>query len=205
MQAAAVPPRPLKISVEIDYAQAGPLLAQVLTTVSQALAPRAHPTTPLDPARGDQADDPAPPRPPGPDPPLPVASRQQSTVPTALPEGTMLGAVCKRAHTYQGRRQSLRRVSNGKCIECLRQQERPRKPPRSVTTTPVLVAPLGDRPPLPSHWAERGFLSPIPCLDAQQAPRHRYRDTAYTLRYTDSERCVQCCTDANPALALAGD
>jgi hypothetical protein len=199
MQTAAMHPRPLKISVEVDYAQVGPLLAQVLTTVSQALALRAHPTAPPDPARTDQADDPAPPRPPGPDPPLQVISSHQETARAALPPGTTLGELCRHGHRYEGRRKSLRRTSNGKCIECLRQQERQRKPARPVV--PVLVPPPGDHPPLPSHWEGRAFLSPILCND----PRHRYRDSAYTLRYNDdNELCVQCCT-GQTSLALAGD
>lgn len=119
-----------------------------------------------------------------------------------IPAGYTLGPLCPRNHRRQGTRQTLRRSSNNKCRECVRVSDQRRKAAKPSVATPVLVSQAGDRrPELPSHWEGRGFLSPVLCTE----PTHRYRDSAYTLRYVDSELCVQCCTDANPALALAGD
>jgi hypothetical protein len=62
----------------------------------------------------------------------------------------------------------------------------------------VLPASNGNRPALLAHLEETCFLSPILCND----PRHRYRNSAYTLRFKDSEDCCQCVAQQRP---LAGD
>jgi hypothetical protein len=45
-----------------------------------------------------------------------------------------------------------------------------------------------ERPELPGHLAESCFLSPIVC----EVQTHRYRGSAFTLRFLDDEDCCQC-------------
>jgi hypothetical protein len=184
-------------------------LADTLRLLATTLTPRGHPTAPEPDAGDAEEDDPAPVPVPEPNPP-PVATRQQPPVPAVqgaasragLPPGTMLGELCRRKHRYEGRRKSLRRQSNGKCLMCLQQHERARKPARPVPHTPVLRETQGPkRPELPPHLALTTFLSPIVCAE----PSHRYRGLeAWTLRYSADETCVQCVTQQS-ALQLAGD
>jgi hypothetical protein len=51
MQAATMHPWPVRLICELDPTQVSPLPAQVLTTISQALAPSS--SLPSDPVRGD--------------------------------------------------------------------------------------------------------------------------------------------------------
>jgi hypothetical protein len=60
---------------------------------------------------------------------------------------------------------------------------------------PVVALSNGHRPPLPAHLEETCFLSPITCNDV----RHRYRDSAYTLRFKDSEDCCMCVAQFRPS------
>jgi hypothetical protein len=211
---AAPHPRPVRVIVEIDPGQVSSLLAQLVhqftapTDSAGALPGRSQGQAPRPPPDPDDEDDdePAPAQHPvsgtGQALSPPVARGQPAPDPVALPPGTMLGELCRRKHRYEGRRKSLRRQSNGKCLMCLQQHERARKPARPVPPTPVLRETQGPkRPELPPHLAMNAFLSPIVCGQ----PHHRYRGLeAWTLRYLDSEDCVMC-TTTQSQLALAGD
>ena len=118
------------------------------------------------------------------------------TLPPALAAKHTLGKLCPK-HPYQDSAYSLRRGSH--CTEC--EKARKRKRPEPVAAPAAREAPAlaphpglpplaTTRPELPSHWDGRGFLSPVLC----DHPGHTWRDTAYCLRFRESEECVRCVT-----------
>ena len=202
MQAAVHPHKPLRIIVEVDYGQVGTLVAQLVETVTTSLATRPHPTTsPPAPPPAEETDEPRPP-PARVAPPPPARRGNLPPAVADIPAGYTLGPLCQRGHRYQGTRQTLRRLSNGKCAQCERllAQRRHVSRPHEPAPRPVLVEATATRPELPPHLALNAFLSPIVC----EIAAHRYRDTVYTLRYHRDERCVQCTTH-HSAMTLAGD
>jgi hypothetical protein len=201
---APTPSKPLRIILETSIPQLHELVAPLLSW----LTPRDHPTrdSPPTPAEEEEQDaDPLPER--TADPPHVATSVQaaQSVAPdrdglAVLPAGTVLGPLCKRQHHHDGLPLTLRSQRTGKCVTCCRMT--PDEKQHFQLPVPVRkLAPLtqgADRPALPRHIDATCFLSPIPCSD----PSHRYRGSAFTLRFKDSEQCVQCTTQTHQ---LAGD
>ena len=185
------PAKPLRFIVEASIPQLHELVQPLLAW----LTPRGQPTTtPPDPDDED-ADEPE----------ERTADPPAVNLPPAvadIPAGYTLGPLCQRGHRYQGTRQTLRRLSNGKCAQCERllAQRRQVSRPHETAPRPVLVEAAATRPELPPHLALNAFLSPIVC----EIAAHRYRDTVYTLRYHRDERCVQCTTH-HSTMTLAGD
>jgi hypothetical protein len=119
-----------------------------------------------------------------------------------VPVHYVLGSLCARGHDWYGTGQSLRKRSNGGCRACqdalvrgdvatrgLQSRRRRRgQRPASRLQTPEAEAATHERPALPGHLRSTCFLSPIGCQNAA----HRYLDSGYTLRFLDSELCVQC-------------
>jgi hypothetical protein len=149
---------------------------------------------------------------------LPTSPIPRPELPRAIARSLYLGPPCHKGHTYNGTTYGLRKKSNRGCVQC--EQERQRRATAqarrahkahrtrarrldarqarqhqraaitATLTTPDAAATNGHRPELPASLAQSCFLSPIGCDN----PRHRYRDTAYTLRYLETEMCVQCVT-----------
>jgi hypothetical protein len=199
---AAVHPKPIRLILEVQASELQGLVGQLLDRLM------AHPTVapprpPPDPDDEEDDDEPAPaynlPPPVAHSPPLPV-------LPAHVAATRVLGKPCAHGHTYEDTGLCLRKRSNRGCVACERQRDLAAKqakaaPPPARPTLVTAASAVRERPELPSHWEGRAFLSPIVCT---VDPTHRYRGLEqWTLRYTDSELCVPCCTEANPALALA--
>jgi hypothetical protein len=90
------------------------------------------------------------------------------------------GTVCARQHD-DGTGHSLRRRSNNGCLQCEQVTQHGRK----TRAQPVRLV-----PPLPGYLTESAYLSDERCPEWL----HRYRGTAWTLRYRDDDTCVQCVT-----------
>jgi hypothetical protein len=201
-------PRPVRVIVEIDPGQVSSLLAQLVHQFTAhlpagALPGRSQGQPPRpEPDPDDDDDEPAPaqhlPPPVAHAPPMP-------RLPAHVGRTRMLGKPCAQGHTYQGSAFCLRKRSNHGCVECekakdlARRQGKARPHPQLRVTAPTLVpTSTPQRPELPPHLALTAFLSPILCAN----PVHRFRDTAYTLRFLDTEGCCQCVAQSS---ALAGD
>lgn len=174
------------------------------------------PATPLPTGETVHHETPVPYQQPATPPASPEAETSRPVLPQALARSLYLGPPCHKGHTYEGSAYSLRKKSNRGCVQCdqerqhratasarqarkaqatrtRRRQARQTRQHRRVAIAATLlpegaVAANGHRPELPTHLEERCFLSPVTCVNAQ----HRYRGTGYTLRYLDSETCVQC-------------
>jgi hypothetical protein len=94
--------------------------------------------------------------------------------------------VCQKGHTYQGTAWCLRRKNHRGCVVCHQLWHAARRTPRTNGH-----APAPGVPPLPAYLAATAYLSRERC-DAW--PPHRYRQSAFTLRYRDGDACVQCVT-----------
>jgi hypothetical protein len=197
----ATAPRPIRFIVEATTSQIQELVAPLLNW----LTPREHPHPESPPAPDDEEQDTDPPVERTSDPPLKVPPVARASEPTAsspappvVPElpahlepRYYLGGVCKRGHRFEGSDYSVRKRSNHGCAIC-NEQYTLKSRPSGQAPIPVL------RPELPKHLGETCFLSPITCSN----PNHRYRESAFTLRFLDTEDCVQCTTTTHQ---LAGD
>ena len=110
---------------------------------------------------------------------------------------------CPRNHHYQDTGLCLRRRGNHGCQTCYASYPRRRGgvAPRQGTGKALPLT----RPTLPLHLRETCFLSPIRCDIAA----HVWRNTAYCLRFVETETCCQCVaartTLDGTARAQAGD
>jgi hypothetical protein len=95
--------------------------------------------------------------------------------------------VCPQGHTYQGTGWCLRRKSNRGCVVCNQLWHAARR----GATKANGHAPAPGVPPLPAYVAATAYLSRDLC---EAWPPHRYRQSAFTLRYRGSDACVQCTT-----------
>jgi hypothetical protein len=203
-----VHPRPVRVIVEIDPGQ----VSQLVTTVLHQLTtpPRASQAEASQPAVADPPEEEGPSidRTSDPPPPcvqVPVASNgHKPPLPRKFSAKTFyVGKLCDQGHSEAGAPFSVRYKSSHSCVTCeheraatRRGQRNPsQRPPPQVTATTgsSLPDPAGreeeqERPALPAHLAETCFLSPIVC----EVQTHRYRNTAYTLRFLDDEDCCQC-------------
>jgi hypothetical protein len=94
--------------------------------------------------------------------------------------------VCSQGHTYQGTSWCLRRKSNRGCVVCNQLWHAARRGATKANGHPEPAV-----PPLPAYLAATAYVSRERC-DAW--PPHRYRQSAFTLRYRDGDACVQCVT-----------
>ena len=180
--------RPMRLIWEFDHDQ----VAQLVTKVFHALTPRVSQPPASRPRATEQAEEQPeeePQSPSGSDPPpLPQTMRRKY----------YLGSVCLRGHTYEDLPFTLRLKSTRTCCRCaaLKKQAaltNSHKPPGPLPAAgrPTASEPThGTRPELPPHLAETCFLSPLLC----EISSHRYRNSAFTLRFLDDEDCTQCVT-----------
>lgn len=123
-----------------------------------------------------------------------LAHPDEPVLPLHLQRAYYLSATpCKHNHTFMGSGLCLRRKSNHGCAQC---NQAYRHGARAARHSPPQAGRL-PRPELPGHLRESCFLSPIVCEIAS----HRWRNAlGWTLRFLDTEGCVQCATQP-----LAGD
>jgi hypothetical protein len=87
----------------------------------------------------------------------------------------------------------VRLKRNHTCLVCRndasRQSKARRRAQRNASRPTLAVVPR-PAPVLPAYLAETSYLSSDKCDEWT----HRYRQSAWTLRYKDTDQCVQCVT-----------
>lgn len=172
-------PAPIRIIAELPPDVVVPVLHEVLHALTRPTQTSAS-SPASQPAPDTAADDDASSIESTADPPL---------LPAHLAQHYYLSkTLCRNMHHYLGLQYCLRKKTNRHCATYQGHQP-------SATNGRTAI-PQQERPTLPKHLRETTFLSPITCAE----PSHRYRETAYTLRFLDSELCCMCIAQRQPHL-----